>query len=705
MKKISLVFLVLIVLALAVPALAHAQVVFGSASIPNFLNARSVKELITNLVNFLVFIGIIAAAFLIVYAGVRMMLSFGNEERYRKAKEILLWAVIGFTILILARVFVQVVGTFVGTGSPAGVTGSNGEEGGPASAPMIFVDMNISGDGEGSVISAAGAPFDGFYTPPTLDSGEYIAKLLDVNGETLFVHPFNAPNTVIGEVLDASGNIDPAQLVGGDIGSLNAGMVLPAITGAKTLVITDAIGNFITQQTVASAIQESHRKFALRHGSSGIASEMTFKFAPNTARAAGGMLRIAVLGVNYPSQEEFDGDWQAFRDLLLSLEPYAAFASAISIEPVGFLPLSDTRLNCSQNECAPAYSCNQSAVTALTNSQGPYDTVLTFVRSGTLDAPTGCAYFDTSISSYDRNHNEMDLGVGGQAFVTTVGGKRNFVARTAVHEFSHSFGSLLDEYHNKPTPYFSGRNCDGSQTCPLWDNATYNITACIAGCAGKTVYYRSSPSSLMRSLSDPFGYNALSRVLLQKRLAKVGIAPFPGADTQKPTVNITSPKQTNPVTALKDNFAIWAVTSDNVGAVRVDFLANDALIGAGRRGDDLKSFEFDWDISSINDGSYRLQAKAYDAAGNSSVSPGVVVTLAPADAACVPNCSGPPVKCGGDNGCGGTCNNTCTGVQAVCQPDNTTCCVPNKGSACNTNICIENMSIQCDGSCGGGTAL
>ena len=103
------------------PRQALVQVGFGKAVIPNFLGANSVKGLASMLINFLIFIGIIATGIIIVYAGITMLTAVGNEAKYSKAKSILTWAVIGFIILLLAKAFMLLVANFVGVGLPVGV--------------------------------------------------------------------------------------------------------------------------------------------------------------------------------------------------------------------------------------------------------------------------------------------------------------------------------------------------------------------------------------------------------------------------------------------------------------------------------------------------------------------------------------------------------------------------------------------------------
>ena len=98
-----------------------ATVIFGRSSIPNLLAADSVGEFFAKLIDTIIFIGFIGAGFFIVYGGIMLMTSLGNEEKLRKAKSILTWAIVGFVILILAKVFILVVANFVGSGRPVGI--------------------------------------------------------------------------------------------------------------------------------------------------------------------------------------------------------------------------------------------------------------------------------------------------------------------------------------------------------------------------------------------------------------------------------------------------------------------------------------------------------------------------------------------------------------------------------------------------------
>ena len=100
------------------------------------------------------------------------------------------------------------------------------------------------------------------------------------------------------------------------------------------------------------------------------------------------------------------------------------------------------------------------------------------------------------------------------------------------------------------------------------------------------------------------------------------------ADTTPPTTTIGAPASGAVLTGGQ-----WldAAASDDVGVVHVDFRVtggslNNALICSAV----LTDFGWlgGWNTSAVPNGSYTLSSVAYDAAGNSAVSPGVPVTVA-----------------------------------------------------------------------------
>ncbi|NVN93313.1 MAG: fibronectin type III domain-containing protein, partial [Desulfuromonadales bacterium] len=80
-------------------------------------------------------------------------------------------------------------------------------------------------------------------------------------------------------------------------------------------------------------------------------------------------------------------------------------------------------------------------------------------------------------------------------------------------------------------------------------------------------------------------------------------------DTTAPTVSLTAPA--NGVT-LGGTTAITASASDNVGVSKVEFYANGVLLFAGN----VAPYSYNWDTTSVANGSYTLLASAYDAVGN-----------------------------------------------------------------------------------------
>lgn len=83
------------------------------------------------------------------------------------------------------------------------------------------------------------------------------------------------------------------------------------------------------------------------------------------------------------------------------------------------------------------------------------------------------------------------------------------------------------------------------------------------------------------------------------------------SDTTPPSVDITDPKEG---TIVSGTVAITANASDNIGVSRVEFFVDSQLITT----DTSAPYSASWDSKSSSNGSHRLTAKAFDAAGNQS---------------------------------------------------------------------------------------
>lgn len=97
-------------------------------------------------------------------------------------------------------------------------------------------------------------------------------------------------------------------------------------------------------------------------------------------------------------------------------------------------------------------------------------------------------------------------------------------------------------------------------------------------------------------------------------------------DMIAPSVTLGSPLSGSTVSGT---LAVTANASDNVGVSKVEFYRNNVLQSTVA----AAPYSYNWDTTGVTNGSYTLTAKAYDAAGNVTLSQGSVVTVsnAPAD--------------------------------------------------------------------------
>ena len=91
-------------------------------------------------------------------------------------------------------------------------------------------------------------------------------------------------------------------------------------------------------------------------------------------------------------------------------------------------------------------------------------------------------------------------------------------------------------------------------------------------------------------------------------------------DTAAPSAAITAPASGSVVTGV---VTINVSATDDVGVTRVEFDMNGAMVGTNS----TAPAAFSWDTSSYTNGSYNLQARAYDAAGNMGSSAFTTVTI------------------------------------------------------------------------------
>lgn len=94
-------------------SLVTAQETVGFQSpIPVTTPAAFLINIIRYILSFVALLALLA----LIIGGARMMLSLGDEQRLKNAKQIMFWAVMGLIVIILSFVIIQLVARFLGVG-------------------------------------------------------------------------------------------------------------------------------------------------------------------------------------------------------------------------------------------------------------------------------------------------------------------------------------------------------------------------------------------------------------------------------------------------------------------------------------------------------------------------------------------------------------------------------------------------------------
>ncbi len=104
-------------------------------------------------------------------------------------------------------------------------------------------------------------------------------------------------------------------------------------------------------------------------------------------------------------------------------------------------------------------------------------------------------------------------------------------------------------------------------------------------------------------------------------VSKVISSSTPVADSSAPSTVITSPRNGSSITR-SSLVTIRVSSSDNIAVTRVEVYLNGVILAVSSS----PTFSLTWNTFRLGKGTYRLQSKAYDAAGNSGLSPIITVT-------------------------------------------------------------------------------
>jgi hypothetical protein len=100
MKKIIIPFLFL-------PYIVFSETItFGSP-------VKSLEKLVLVILNYLFTAGLFLATILIVYAGILMITSSGNEEQFAKGKRLIVYAILGLVLVIMGRGIVDLIKNYL----------------------------------------------------------------------------------------------------------------------------------------------------------------------------------------------------------------------------------------------------------------------------------------------------------------------------------------------------------------------------------------------------------------------------------------------------------------------------------------------------------------------------------------------------------------------------------------------------------------
>lgn len=87
-------------------------------NIPNPLGGTNdISALASNIIKFLIILAIPITAILVVYAGFLYITSAGNEDKVKTAQKALIWAIVGFAVVLIASSVPAIIQEFL-TGEP-----------------------------------------------------------------------------------------------------------------------------------------------------------------------------------------------------------------------------------------------------------------------------------------------------------------------------------------------------------------------------------------------------------------------------------------------------------------------------------------------------------------------------------------------------------------------------------------------------------
>ena len=293
----------------------------------------------------------------------------------------------------------------------------------------------------------------------------YTLLLLDARGGALATQQFSLGKTVWGapwsDELDA-----PHAAVNPPV--LDTVVTTPDLPGADGIEVYDLNGALLFRATGLNARVQRATE-----------APTTVWEDVSTPCCGDNCLDLLFLGDDYTttaSLDTFRSDVAYMANYFRQVEPYSARPNVINVRAIA----STTDLECNYN-CfgTPRLICCNSNIVLPLASQAPHDKIIVLV-----------------------NNNEYG-GSGSVNFAVAYHRFPQYGPQVAIHEFSHSFALLGDEYsfgpNNGGNPLRA--NCDNVAGCPRW-NGTPG-TSCIPGCTYDEWYRATNDCLMLRIRSDP----------------------------------------------------------------------------------------------------------------------------------------------------------------------------------------------------------
>lgn len=110
----NFILIKLIKIFLATPVLAQTVISGKSVTIQNPLQGKTVIKILQDITGFFIGIGGFIAAAVVVYAGFQFLFSGGDPQKVNNAKRIIIYAIIGYAIIILSWGIIRIIQQLLG---------------------------------------------------------------------------------------------------------------------------------------------------------------------------------------------------------------------------------------------------------------------------------------------------------------------------------------------------------------------------------------------------------------------------------------------------------------------------------------------------------------------------------------------------------------------------------------------------------------